>query len=71
MTIKHNSLLETELIRWGKARRLIAPKNCPPNCPPNNPNQTIQSIAPIAACRLLASPRAYAHVKDNTNANTA
>ena len=67
MPISPNSLLGNELIRWGKARRLIAPKNCPPN----NPDQTIQSIAPIAACRLLASPRAYAHVKDHTNANTA
>ena len=52
--IEIGSLLERELITWSKARRLI---------PAGKPNtQTIQRLAPIAACRLLAQPRAYAHV---------
>ncbi len=61
--IQIDSHLEYELIRWGKARRLIAAGT--------TRDQTIQSIAPIAACRLLASPRAYAHVNEHTNADTA
>lgn len=52
--IEHGSLLERELITWSKTRKVIG-SGIPDQ-------QTIQSLAPIAACRLLANPRAYAHV---------
>lgn len=47
-------LLAKELGRWAKSRHLVGAGVPEP--------ETIQSIAPIAACRLLAKPRAYAHV---------
>ncbi len=53
--IEADSLIERELITWSKARKIIGAGT--PDA------QTIQKLAPIAACRLLAKPRAYAHVK--------
>ncbi len=52
--IESGSLLERELITWSKVRKVIGSGTPDP--------KTIQSLAPIAACRLLANPRAYAHV---------
>ncbi|PCI10391.1 hypothetical protein COB72_03310 [bacterium] len=52
--IESGSLLERELITWSKVRKVIGSGT------PSS--QTIKSLAPIAACRLLANPRAYAHV---------
>lgn len=53
-SIKPGGLLAKELTRWAKSRHLVG-AGVPES-------ETIQSIAPIAACRLLAKPRAYAHV---------
>ncbi len=55
--IKPGSLLERELITWSKTRKVIGSGT------PDS--QTVQSLAPIVACRLLANPRAYAHVYSN------
>ena len=55
--IESGSMLERELITWSKTRKVIGSGTPDP--------QTIQSLAPIAACRLLANPRAYAHVYSN------
>jgi len=52
--IEPGSLVERELIIWSKARKLIGA---------GRPDHQITvQLAPIAACRLLARPRAYAHV---------
>jgi len=52
--IEPDSLVERELITWSKQRKLVGSGRPDP--------QTIQQLAPIAACRLLAKPRAYAHL---------
>lgn len=52
--VKPGSLVERELIAWSKSRKYIGAGT------PDD--QTIQKLAPIAACRLLSRPRAYAHV---------
>ena len=52
--IDHHSLLARELHRWGKRRKIVAPQT--------PIEESIQAIAPIAACRLVSKPRAYAHV---------
>ncbi len=54
--VEPGSLIERELITWSKARRIIG--SGVPDA------QTIQKLAPIAACRLLAKPRAYAYVNN-------
>jgi len=53
--IAPGSLIERELITWSKARKLIGA-----GIPDHS---TITRLAPIAACRLMSKPRAYAHVK--------
>ncbi len=53
--IEPGSLIARELITWSKARKVIG-SGAPDH-------HTIQRLAPIAACRLLSQPRAYAHVK--------
>jgi len=50
--IEPGSFIERELITWSKVRKYIGPGT------PNH--QTIEQLALIAACRLLANPRAYA-----------
>ena len=52
--IEPGSLLARELLRWGKSRKIITPQT--------EPHEALQIIAPIAACRLISKPRAYAHV---------
>lgn len=49
------SLLERELITWGKARKLLR-SGTPPF-------EEIRRLTPLAACRLCSRPRAYAFVK--------
>ncbi|MBL4699122.1 MAG: hypothetical protein JKX70_09850 [Phycisphaerales bacterium] len=56
-SIEPNTLIARELITWSKARRIIGSGT------PDH--QTVKRLAPIAACRLLASPRAYAHVHND------
>jgi len=53
--IEPGSLIARELITWSKARKVIG-SGVPDH-------HTIQRLAPIAACRLLSQPCAYAHVK--------
>ena len=55
--IEQGSLIERELITWSKARRIIGSGA--------HDTETVQRLAPIAACRLLSKPRAYAHVYRN------
>jgi len=51
--IDHRSHIGSELIRWGKRRRIqLDDFDC---------TAAVERIAPIAACRLIAQPRAYAH----------
>jgi len=57
LPVKPDSLIARELTTWGKARRLLGSGA--------HDTQTIQRLAPIAACRLLANPRAFAHVYSN------
>jgi ABC-type lipoprotein export system ATPase subunit len=47
------SLVYRELVTWGKSRKLIASGTPQPSL--------VHQIAPIAACRLINTPRAYAH----------
>jgi len=49
-----NPLIARELITWSKSRKLVGPGT--------HDRHIAQQLAPIAACRLLAQPRAYAHV---------
>ena len=53
--IHPGSLLERELITWGKARKLL--RSGTPSI------EEIQRLIPLAACRLCSRPRAYAFVK--------
>ena len=51
--IEKNTLIARELRTWAKTRKLIG----------SGPTtiQTLRELAPLAACRLISRPRAYAH----------